>query len=66
MGMAVQMAMVVAVFVFMLERADGVAAFLPEGIGETVQIPQPGILYKGRGGLLLDDLSLVHDQGAVS
>jgi hypothetical protein len=62
-GMVVQMAVRMAVFVFVLKLADGVAAPLPEGIGETVQIAQPGILHKGGCGLFLDNMPLVHDHG---
>jgi len=64
MCVIVQVVVLVAVFVFMLQGADGAAAVLPVGVRQTVETTQAVVLQKCMGGHIFQDLSLVHHQGS--
>ena len=64
MGMGMQVAMDMVVFMFMLQGMDGLAAALPECIGQAVEIAQALILEKSAGRHILQNAPLMHHQGA--
>ena len=62
MGVGMHMTMDMVVLVFVLEPMDGLAAALPIGKGQTVEIAQALILEKDPGRHILQNASLVHHQ----